>query len=83
MLKTTPYHLSIYQKRQCALINHFMSLDYYQGLLDRLNALIGDTDANLQVAQKQNRDQFLGDPQWGQRNTSANWSNNAFPALLD
>lgn len=82
-MKTAPFQLSAKQKRQVTLLYHFASLDYLKGLQDRVNALLIDIDPTLDQAKLDQRDQFLNVPRWGSRNTSENWSNNAWPFLAD
>lgn len=78
-----PLQLTLGQKKQAALLHHFASLDYLKGLQQRLHDLIAFIDPTLDLAKTQNRDSVLVDPQWGTRNTSQNWSNNAWPFLAD
>lgn len=46
-------------------------------LIDRV------VDPLLELAKQQGRDQILDDTRWGDRDTSANWANNAWPFLKD
>ncbi|TBU81685.1 hypothetical protein [Phytopseudomonas dryadis] len=76
-----PPRLSLWQKRQATLIYHFASLDYLKGLLPRLNALLQYAD-DL-VDQRKVVDAYMVSERWGTRDTSANWSTCAWPALAD
>lgn len=82
-MKTAPFQLSSKQKRQVTLIYHFASLDYLKGLQQRINALIKFIDPTLDQAKFDQRDKLLTNSRWGTRNTSENWSNNAWPFLAD
>jgi hypothetical protein len=75
--------LSGWQRKQVALLYHFASLDYLQGLLARLNDLLDFVDATLDKAKTQQRDRLLTDTRWGNRNTSQNWGNHAWQFLAD
>ena len=75
--------LSLHQKRQAALLYHWMSLDYLKGLKTLLDALIQGADVRLELAKQQGRDAVLTNERWGVRDTAANWSTYAFPALED
>lgn len=46
-------------------------------------AIDGVIDPLLDFATAQGRDKVLVSPQWGTRNTSQNWANNAWPMLKD
>lgn len=76
--------LSVWQARQAAMLYYYSSLDY----LKQLHALItrfesGVADPLLTLAETQDRDAVLSNAQWGERNTSENWANNAWPMLKD
>jgi hypothetical protein len=76
--------LSAWHSKQAAMLYHYASLDYLLMLRRMLTQLIdGQIDPLLDLAQAQNRDSMLVDARWGTRNTSANWSNNAWPFLKD
>jgi hypothetical protein len=77
------FALNLQQKRQAALLYHWMSLDYLKGLKDLVDALIKGADVNLELAKRQGRDALLTNERWGVRDTSANWSTYVFPALED
>jgi hypothetical protein len=84
VLKSAVPELSNWQRKQAAMLYHFASLDYLKGL-HRLvsDAMNGFIEPLLLAAKEQGRDSVLVDPQWGRRNTVANWSNNAWPFLKD
>lgn len=66
------------------MLYHYASLDYLKVLHRLVTQLIdGVVDPLLDLAKNQNRDSVLVDPQWGTRDTSENWSNNAWPFLTD
>jgi hypothetical protein len=75
--------LTSWQKKQAALLYHFASLDYLKGLQEGIRDLVKIVDPTLDLAKAQGRDTFLVDKQWGNRNTSENWANNAWPFLKD
>jgi hypothetical protein len=76
-----PFQLTAWQKKQATILYHYASLDYLKGLQQRLNDLMAFIDATLDLAEAQKRDQFLVNTRWGIRDTSENWSNNAWPFL--
>ena len=78
-----PFELTLWQKKQAALLYHFASMNYLQGLQQRMNDLMEFIDPTLDLAQTQNRDSVLVDPRWGARDTSANWGRYAGPFLED
>lgn len=78
-----PFNLSIKQKMHVTLLYHFASLEYLKGLQQRVNSLISFIDPALDEAKLDKRDKMLTTPRWGTRNTSENWSNNAWPFLAD
>jgi hypothetical protein len=76
--------LSNWQKIQAAMLYHFASLEYLKGLYRLVcNLINGVADPMLASADAQSRDTVLIDRRWGTRNTSKNWSNNAWPFLKD
>jgi hypothetical protein len=75
--------LTSWQKKQAVLLYHFASLDYLKGLQKRLNDLMMFIDPTLDLAKAQDRDLLLVSKQWGNRNPSENWANNAWPFLKD
>ena len=78
---THPFELSLVQKRQATLIYHFASLEYLQGLLPRIESLIQYADYLLD--RRKVVEPFMYSQQWGARNTGANWSSTAYPAIAD
>jgi hypothetical protein len=77
-------HLGPWRKKQAAMLYHFASLEYLKGLHLMVSNLVnGIVDPLLIRAKAQNRDSVLTDPRWGSRDTSENWSNNAWPFLKD
>lgn len=77
------FQLTLWQKKQASLLYHFASLDYLKGLQQRVHDLVRYIDATLDRATAEQRDTFLVDKQWGNRNTATNWANNAWPYLAD
>lgn len=75
--------LSPTHKRQGTLLNHFTSLSYLIDLKKDLNELITFANNLLDIARQQDRDRHLRSQQWGDRNTSSNWGNNAWAYLID
>jgi hypothetical protein len=76
--------LSVWQRKQASMLYHFASLDCLKGLHRMVSdAIDGYVEPLLFLAKQQGRDSVLVDPQWGTRNTVANWSNNAWPFLRD
>lgn len=78
----TPLHER--QKLQAAILYHFASFDYLKGLHRMVtNLMDGVVDPLIIESQSQHRDSVLIDKRWGERNTTANWCNNAWPFLRD
>lgn len=75
--------LSSLQKKQAALLYHFTSLDYLKNIHQRLTEIMVAIDGSLDVAAADGRDAVLMSKQWGARNTSKNWGNNAWQFLVD
>jgi hypothetical protein len=76
--------LNSWKRIQAAMLYKFASIDHIKGLHRLVTQLIDDEiDPLLDLAEEQNRDIFFVDERWGTRNTSANWSNNAWPFLKD
>lgn len=68
--------------RQAAMLFHYSSLGYLQGRHKQVSLLIDDiVDPLLDLAKQQGRDAMLSDKRGGGRNTSSNWTNNAWPML--
>ncbi|HRL21528.1 MAG TPA: hypothetical protein PLP85_07155 [Alcaligenes sp.] len=82
MTADTTIELHAWHKRQAALMHHFSSLEYLQGLKTQVDELIIWTDAVL--SQRAPFDTIgLADLHWDPTDTSAHFSTYAFPALLD
>jgi hypothetical protein len=79
----TNFGLTAWQKKQAALLYHFSSLHYLEGLRDRVRTLRSFAEGILDVSRIEGRDGKLRSGQWGNRNTSENWENNAWPFLAD
>ena len=76
--------LTLRQKKQATLLYHYASIEYLRPLHGMVNAVIKGIDATLQFASDEGRDRIVvGELGWEARDTSANWSTHAFPALLD
>lgn len=75
--------LTIWQKKQAALLYFFSSDEYLKGLHERVRDLQSFVDELLDKSREEGRDRFLKDSRWGERNTSENWSNHAWSFLAD
>lgn len=75
--------LSPWQKKQAVLLYHFSSLNYIEGLRDRVHALRVFAEGILDTSDMEDRDKYLRSKHWGDRNTGENWANNAWPFLGD
>ena len=77
--------LTLRQKKQATLLYHYASLEYLKPLQGMVNNVIKGIDITLQQASDEGRDhlRISIDGESGMRDTSANWSTYAFPALLD
>lgn len=83
-IKNSVQELSPWQCRQAAMLYHYSSVEYLKELHKKVTYLLdGVLDPALDLASEQGRDAVLADPRWGNRNTSQNWSNNAWPILKD
>ncbi len=80
---TAEYRLSLWQKRQAAMLYRWMSLDYLKGLKTLIDKLIQGADVSLDLAERQGRDALITNRRWGVRDTAANWSTYVYPALED
>lgn len=81
---SNPTPLTDRQKLQAAILYHFASFDYLKGLHRMVtNLMDGIVDPLIAQSQSQNRDSVLISTRWGNRNTTANWCNNAWPFLRD
>lgn len=76
-------NLTSWQKKQAALLYHFSSLKYLQGLRDRVNRIKSFAEGRINQSRVEGRDRFLHSKQWGDRDTTENWSNNAWQFLAD
>lgn len=77
LILPSPWH-----QKQSAMLSYFSSLDYLVTLHRLVTDLIeGNVDPILDKAESQGRDAILVDKRWGTRDTSENWSNNAWPHL--
>lgn len=77
------FELTLVQKKQAALLYHFSSMAYLRGLHARVNALAAFVDTALSQARDDQRDRYLSDSRWGERNTAANWEECAWPYLAE
>lgn len=75
--------LTTWQKKQATLLYFFASDEYLLGLRDRVRELQKFVDELLDKSYEEGRDRFLKSSQWGDRDTSENWSNHAWPFLTD
>lgn len=66
------------------MLYRYTSLDYLKSLHTIVTqAIDGVVDPLLETAGAQGRDTILSNQQWGTRNTSKNWADNAWPMLKD
>lgn len=66
------------------MLYQYTSLDYLKRLHSAITlAIDGVIDPLLDTAAAQERDNLLVSKQWGTRNTSQNWADNAWPFLKD
>lgn len=75
--------LTIWQKKQAALLYFFASDEYLKGLHNRVRDLQKFVDELLDKSREEGRDRFVKDSHWGERDTSENWSNHAWSFLAD
>jgi len=75
--------LTLWQKKQAALLYHFSSLKYLKGLLDHVNKIKSFAEERVNQSRIEGRDRFLRSTQWGDRDTTENWANNAWQFLAD
>ncbi|GAB3472100.1 hypothetical protein GCM10027321_44740 [Massilia terrae] len=88
MIKATAqcngFSLTAWQTKQAAMLYFFTSEEYLRKLHKMVSDLLtGLVDPLLELAKAQDRDRLFRDPIWGNRNTSENWSNHAWPFLKD
>ena len=82
--ESTFVFLTPWQKTQAAMLYHFTSIAYLKGLHQMVRDLMsGIVDPLLEAARAQGRDEVMISEVWGDRNTSHNWENNAWPFLKD
>lgn len=77
------FPLTQWQKKQAYLLYHFSSLPYLMGLKERVDNLKSYAEERIHQSRSQGRDRFLHSAQWGDRNTTENWSTNAWQFLAD
>ena len=76
--------LTQWQEIQAGMLYKFSSTEYLKELHRLVTRLIdGVVDPLLETAKLQGRDSLVASPQWGERDTSQNWANNAWPYLKD
>ena len=75
--------LSLWRKKQVALLYYFASTKYLEGLHLMISNFEKHVSSLIHKAGVEGRDQFLVDKKWARRNTSDNWSNCAWPFLAD
>lgn len=80
---TSKKTLTTWQKKQAALLYFFASDEYLKGLHERVRELQIFVDGLLDKSRDEGRDRFLKSSQWGDRDTSENWSNHAWSFLAD
>jgi hypothetical protein len=84
MDKVSQCQLTAWQKKQAGMLHYFVSEEYLRELHRLVTQLVeGNIDPLLETVKSQGRDALLIDPVWGDRNTSMNWSNHAWPMLKD
>jgi len=75
------FPLTIYRKRQAAVLYHYASLDYLKGLIPLIDETILAFHRVAQTAQAQGRDALFTSKRWGVRGTSANADTYGTPFL--
>jgi hypothetical protein len=75
------FPLTIYRKRQAAILYHYASLDYLKGLIPLIDETINAFHRVAQTAQAQGRDALFTSKRWGVRGTSANADTYGTPFL--
>jgi len=84
MGKHSQSQLTAWQKKQAGMLHYFVSEEYLRELHRIVTQLVdGHIDPLLETVKAQGRDALLIDAVWGDRNTSMNWSNHAWPMLKD
>jgi hypothetical protein len=74
-------NLTSWQKTQATLLYEFSSISYLKEMQSSLNDLIRHVENILDLAKNQDRDAHLHSSKWDSRDTSENWSSNAWPFL--
>jgi len=77
------FPLTIYQKRQAAILYYYASLDYLEGLIPLVDETINAFHRVAQTAQAQGRDALFASKRWGVRGTSANADTHGTPFLSE
>jgi hypothetical protein len=76
--------LGSWQKKQAAMLYYFSSLEYLEPLHKMVSDILDNVaDPAISLAKNQGRDRQLVSKRWGNRDTSENWANNAWPFLKD
>jgi hypothetical protein len=75
------FPLTIYRKRQAAILYHYASLDYLKGLIPLIDETINAFHGVAQMAQAQGRDALFTSKRWGVRDTNANADTHGTPYL--
>jgi len=83
MNQGTTVSLSLYQKRQAALLYHFSSMEFLDQIIERVLALTTFTDQTLDYAARVDRDKMMREIGWTEAHLSSNWSTFAHPMLRD
>lgn len=72
------------QKLQAAILHHYASYEYLEGLHRMVtNLMDGVVTPLIAQSQSENRDSVLINTRWGHRDTTKNWCNNAWPFLMN
>lgn len=79
----TDQELTLWQKKQAAILYYFACTDYLEELKGLVDDLIRLADDTLAKAESERRDRFLIDDRWGARDTAANWANNGWQFLIN
>ena len=77
------FPLTVYRKRQAAILYHYASLDYLKGLIPLIDETINAFHGVAQVAQAQGRDALFTSKRWGSRGTSDNADTYGTPFLSE
>lgn len=71
------------QHKQAVLLYYFTSPVYLKELYEKVRLFKQSAEGTLQKSKKEGRDRYLRSGQWGDRDTSENWSNNAWALIAD